>query len=281
MNIEIANRLVELRKKHGLSQEELASKLGISRQAVSKWERAESSPDTDNLICLAKLYGVSLDELLDCDKEVDEIAEEKRQDEQEKRKEGTVYRDKNTTVKIENGTIRVVDGDEEVTISGLNGITINSSEGKFHFGKNKNVTINSEKNILKTLDTIYILLVLISYILLGCFIPSTWGVSWVLFLTIPVVSSIFKAIKNKRIKDFNYPTFVTCIYLGLGMLTTVYPETFNFSWWHPGWVVFITIVIWYEAIKLFTPCKFEPIIVNEDVEDEADDPDDDIEADEE
>ena len=33
------------------------------------------------------------------------------------------------------------------------------------------------------------------------------------------------------------------------MLTTVYPETFNFSWWHPGWVVFISIVIWYEAIK--------------------------------
>ena len=65
MNIEIADRLVKLRKKHGLSQEELADKLGISRQAVSKWERAESSPDTDNLICLAKLYGVSLDELLD------------------------------------------------------------------------------------------------------------------------------------------------------------------------------------------------------------------------
>lgn len=64
MNIETANRLYELRKKNGLSQEELADKLGISRQAVSKWERAEASPDTDNLILLAKLYGVTLDELL-------------------------------------------------------------------------------------------------------------------------------------------------------------------------------------------------------------------------
>ena len=64
MNIEIANKLLKLRKENGLSQEELADKLGISRQAVSKWERAEASPDTDNLICLAKLYGVSLDELL-------------------------------------------------------------------------------------------------------------------------------------------------------------------------------------------------------------------------
>ena len=64
MNIEIANRLVQLRREQGLSQEEMASKLGVSRQAVSKWERAESSPDTDNLIALARLYGVSLDELL-------------------------------------------------------------------------------------------------------------------------------------------------------------------------------------------------------------------------
>ncbi|MEG0853975.1 MAG: helix-turn-helix transcriptional regulator [Angelakisella sp.] len=64
MNIEIANRLVQYRKTRGMSQEELASALGISRQAVSKWERAEASPDTDNLISLAKLYGVSLDQLL-------------------------------------------------------------------------------------------------------------------------------------------------------------------------------------------------------------------------
>lgn len=64
MNIEIANRLVTLRKEKGFSQEDVAEKLGISRQAVSKWERAEASPDTDNLIALSKLYGVSLDELL-------------------------------------------------------------------------------------------------------------------------------------------------------------------------------------------------------------------------
>ena len=63
MNIETANILLQYRKKSGLSQEELASKIGVSRQAVSKWERAEASPDTDNLILLAKVYGVTLDEL--------------------------------------------------------------------------------------------------------------------------------------------------------------------------------------------------------------------------
>jgi len=64
MNIETANRLYELRKEHNFSQEELAEKLGVSRQAVSKWERSEASPDTDNLIALARIYGLSLDELI-------------------------------------------------------------------------------------------------------------------------------------------------------------------------------------------------------------------------
>lgn len=65
MNVETANKLVKLRKQLGLSQEELAEKIGVSRQAVSKWERAESSPDTDNLIALSKIYNVSIDEMLD------------------------------------------------------------------------------------------------------------------------------------------------------------------------------------------------------------------------
>ncbi len=64
MNIEIANKLQQMRKKNNLSQEELAAKMGVTRQAVSKWERAESAPDMENLILLAKLYGVTIDELL-------------------------------------------------------------------------------------------------------------------------------------------------------------------------------------------------------------------------
>lgn len=63
MNLETANRLISLRKRMGLSQEDLAYRLGVSRQAVSKWERGESSPDVDNAIMLGRIYGVSLDEL--------------------------------------------------------------------------------------------------------------------------------------------------------------------------------------------------------------------------
>lgn len=72
MNVQIAQRLAELRRAKGYSQEALANELGLSRQAVSKWERAESSPDTENLIALARLYGVSLDDLLNVDKDVED-----------------------------------------------------------------------------------------------------------------------------------------------------------------------------------------------------------------
>ena len=64
MDEKITEKLIKLRKEHNLSQEQLADELGVSRQAVSKWERGEASPDTDNLIALARIYDTSLDSLL-------------------------------------------------------------------------------------------------------------------------------------------------------------------------------------------------------------------------
>lgn len=69
MNLEIAGRLTQLRKAKELSQEELASRLGVSRQAVSKWERGESVPDIVNCDALAQLYNVELNDLIHHDQE--------------------------------------------------------------------------------------------------------------------------------------------------------------------------------------------------------------------
>ena len=65
MDTELSARLAAARKEHGFSQEQLAEKMGVSRQAVSKWERGESAPDTQNLIALAKLYHTSTDYILE------------------------------------------------------------------------------------------------------------------------------------------------------------------------------------------------------------------------
>ena len=56
--------LRELRKQHGLSQEELAAKLNVSRQAVSKWENGSGYPELDKLMMLCDLFRCTLDELL-------------------------------------------------------------------------------------------------------------------------------------------------------------------------------------------------------------------------
>ena len=59
----LGEKLYELRKKQGLTQEQAADKLGVTRQTISKWETDQSTPDFNKLVPISKLYGISLDEL--------------------------------------------------------------------------------------------------------------------------------------------------------------------------------------------------------------------------
>lgn len=158
MNVEIAQRLADRRKQAGLSQEALAAQLGVSRQAVSKWERSESSPDTDNLIALAQLYGLSLDDLLYVDDEIrDDVTFEaadraaKREAEQAATASAAAPEappapadaasaagaatgpapsssDKKGKVHIGLGGIHVVDGDEYVHVSWRDGVHVKDAQ---------------------------------------------------------------------------------------------------------------------------------------------------------
>ena len=65
--MEIGKKIMELRKKNGLSQEELAEKVGVARQTISKWELGETSPDLKQAKELSKVFKVSLDELVNND----------------------------------------------------------------------------------------------------------------------------------------------------------------------------------------------------------------------
>lgn len=62
--MEFNNKLYNLRKQKGLSQEELANRLNVSRQTVSKWEVGDSTPDMEKLIAISDLFEISLDELV-------------------------------------------------------------------------------------------------------------------------------------------------------------------------------------------------------------------------
>lgn len=65
--MEIGNKIMKLRKKNNLSQEELAEKVGVTRQTISKWELGETSPDIKQAKELSNIFNISLDELVDND----------------------------------------------------------------------------------------------------------------------------------------------------------------------------------------------------------------------
>ena len=71
----LGNNLYHARKKKGLSQEDVAEKIGVSRQTISKWETDETLPDIRQAKKLAVLYGLTLDELIEFDADVQEIQE--------------------------------------------------------------------------------------------------------------------------------------------------------------------------------------------------------------
>lgn len=218
MTIEIANRLVKLRKEKGLSQEELADKLGLSRQAVSKWERAEASPDTDNLICLAKLYGVSLDELLNSEDDIETIVKEQVEKEENKSKDPS---------------------DDET-------IVINKKEME-EFAEHccKKQPMKPGCKVAGILEGILFTFAIIAFLILGCLVPETWAWNWIIFFIPEIICSIIRAISKKEFTEFNWVFLVifTYFFVCMALPITFVPDMP--SVWHPTWVIFMTIPAYY------------------------------------
>lgn len=83
----LGNNLFHARKKSGLSQEEVAEKLGVSRQTISKWELDETLPDIQQSKRLSNLYHLTLDELIDFDidvREIEQVIERTREETEQK-----------------------------------------------------------------------------------------------------------------------------------------------------------------------------------------------------
>lgn len=233
MTIDVANRLVKLRKEKGYSQEELAEKLGLSRQAVSKWERAEASPDTDNLILLARIYGVSLDDLLNIDSEdVENLRENNAQQESEQQKQS------NSHVHVSlRGGVHVVEGKDEVHV-GWNGIHITEHAGdNIHIGDGKIVVNGREydKKDRGISHALVPLLTIFAYLWLG-FGHGLWHPGWLVFFLIPIYETLWMAVSYKDGALFAYPVLLVAVFLSAGILMGM---------WHPTWVIFFTIPLYY------------------------------------
>ncbi|MBQ8725631.1 MAG: helix-turn-helix domain-containing protein [Clostridia bacterium] len=236
---QLGNRLYELRKKAGLSQEEFAEKLNVSRQAVSKWERGEALPDTENLISIAKLFGVSLDELID-----NEVKSEKERKDEPL---GDDSQNVNVNIDVDGLNVNVEDGEKTVSINlDLDDLNVKIKKPpEIEFGDEDEIFYSADgkpeikKHSMLTrilLSLPYPILVTIGFLLWGFLVPNGFSVSWTLFLTIPVYYSIIECFRYKKFAEFCYPVFIVAVYCFIGM---------QWSLWHPYWIMFITIPIYY------------------------------------
>ena len=238
MTIEIADRLCAYRKKNGLSQEELAERIGVSRQAVSKWERAEASPDTDNLILLSKIYGVTLDELLNTDPTEESEPEKK---ESVSFKNGIHVDAKNgDKVHIDFSGIHVEDHNGEkvhIDYSGINVEELAKKDGHIHFNQDafSDPAIAAKRKQLHSFP--FAIICCIAFLLIGFFnVLGGWSCGWLVFLLIPIYYSLCDAILVRNPALFCYPVLTALCFLACGLYM---------GFWHPTWIVFVTIPLYY------------------------------------
>lgn len=256
MDLKIANRLYEYRKNAGLSQDQLADKIGVSRQAVSKWERGEASPDTENLIALSDIYEVSLDELIKGKKNSTD-------EEQVKCQQIDI---EETDVSFEHGVFSVKSGNKEqrvkfgwkgavhVNVPGTsvhidkNGVSV--EEHGHIFVKNKKKNKQKQQNFFNKFP--FPVLVIALYLIFGfCGVCGGWSYGWLVLLTIPLYYTFISAVFERNASNFAYPVLMLLIYLILG---------FSKDMWHPMWILFLTIPFYYficEFIKKLEPKHFK------------------------
>ncbi len=207
MDLAMAQQLVDRRKAAGLSQEALAAQLGVSRQAVSKWERSESSPDTDNLIALAALYGVSLDELL-YGEAVDSTDDSQTDDEAQNSNAGTV------------------------TIDGETFSSWKEAHDKLdHHGKHFHTKVGRAWNKFP-----FPALVALAYLVLGI-VYGTWDMGLFLVFLVPVYYAIGDFIDRRHLSkliEAIYPAAAIAWFLYM-WLCLGQP--------HPAWIILITIPV--------------------------------------
>lgn len=272
MNIETANRLLKYRKSHNLSQEELAEKIGVSRQAISKWERAEASPDTDNLILLAQIYGVTLDELLQGEGEPGKS----REPEPETMGSGEPDKDrdyvKEDTVSFKNGIhVHQKDGDH-VDINFRDGIHVDTEDGTHvHIdrhgvhvkeGEKTAVYTDPDGNVMadaeldekikrrkrqrKYANLVPVwLLAIIAFLIWGLSgVCHGFALSWICFLAIPLYYSLVDAVFKRDPNHFAYPVLCVALYMIFGFLSIC-------GGWALGWIVFLTIPAYYSIAAAF------------------------------
>lgn len=273
----LPNNLYELRRKAGLSQEEFAEKLGVSRQAVSKWERGEAYPDTENLIVISEMFGVTIDELLRSENIAQSVSDSAKTGENEEASESE-DNDRSFRVNVGdkvnidlNGAVTVEDEDGKVKIDlGKGGIVVDDEDGrvKVDLG-NGGITVNGDDGVKVRLGN--------GHIHIGSdddddddedddedVARKASKLSIWYKVPYPIVTTIAFLLIGLLAEGWfwAWTLFITIpVYYSLldairkrRITDFAYPVFIAFvycllgmlcHWWHPGWILFVTIPVFY------------------------------------
>jgi transcriptional regulator with XRE-family HTH domain len=194
----LGERLYELRKKKGLSQEEVAEKLNVTRQSVSKWETDESKPDFDKIVPICELYGISSNELLTGEKEEKENSSSMSEEEKaHKRIGGIAFSIFLYFVAVAWIMTSVAALNFDPVISSaifllICGVATCIIIYSCVFYKKKKT--EEEKNpILKKVDDIVSIITLVVYLVVS-FLTMAWHITWIIWIIYALVMEIIKLI---------------------------------------------------------------------------------------
>ena len=233
--MKLEEKITLLRKQNGWSQEELAFRLDVSRQSVSKWEMGSSIPELDKIVKMSEIFGVTTDYLLKNDeKNTSPITENKTMEIQLETAKST----KHVRDEDDNG-----DEDEE-----------NDDHFRTHYIRVKIFKKKGKEGIFNALFSCIILGVYLGV----SFWTKRWDITWIIWLLYGPMEVIGKAIFGQEkgqetslqgeqksrilLKVYNeiYWTIVVAIYLGVSILT----KRWDISW-----------LIWVVAIFINTLCS--------------------------
>ena len=251
MKLSVGETIRALRRRDGRTQEALAEALGVTGQAVSRWEAGGSYPDLELIPAIAHFFGVSIDELLRTEDPVPEPEPEKGVK--------VTINGKPVRFHAKDGFYFSV-GDEEDEAALLRGdkkgvgghIELNfrddddeREEEDAEYGGIRNGLEADEdadgKPFLQAFP--YPVFTAILYLCLG-FAFKLWHPGWIVFLTIPVyypiVNWVYGSRRHSFWKAFPYVMLITVAFFALGCI---------WGLWHPAWVLYLTIPLYYTAAQ--------------------------------
>ena len=203
--MDIGKKLLELRKKKGLSQEEVADILSVTRQTVSKWETLESKPDFDKIISICNLYGITPDELILEDKK--ENCSKEQVDRSNKKEKAIAL---STSVflyflsiiwTIIASSIRFIS--DEVTAGIFLFIcAIATTIIVYYFSSHSKSNDEKKKNKYKSIDGIISILFLIIYLIIS-FSTMAWEITWIIWIVYVLVLKIVHLLLDMKKGEFN------------------------------------------------------------------------------